>query len=167
MGVEVLVIAIIAGVISLISGATSIATCAHVKRTLILISDDKTSVDIFNKATDEETSDGRKIHTREQKIHIEDIDTDFASGQFSGTRTGLPNKTAEILGKGGTGALSGLITPSKSTIPSILLEQEEHEEKGGYDSSTISDTSIIELSEPVHDYQLNLSGTEGNLDSSE
>ena len=79
MGVEILVIAIVAGVISLISGATSIATLVHVKKSSVAMSDDKTSVDIFNKSTDEEKTDGSKIHTREQKIHIEDIDTDFAS----------------------------------------------------------------------------------------
>ncbi len=46
MGVEILVIAIVAGVISLISGATSIATLVHVKKSSVAMSDDKTSVDI-------------------------------------------------------------------------------------------------------------------------
>jgi len=48
MGVEVLVIAIVAGVISLISGITSIATVVHVSRTLVSSSNDKTSIDILN-----------------------------------------------------------------------------------------------------------------------
>ena len=78
-------------------------------------------MDIFNKSTDEEKTDGSKIHTREQKIHIEDIDTDFASSQFSATRTGLPNKTSEILGRGGAEALGGLIT-LKKVVPSKLIE---------------------------------------------
>ena len=38
MGVEILVIAIVAGVISLISGATSIATLVHVKKSSVAIS---------------------------------------------------------------------------------------------------------------------------------
>ncbi len=155
MGVEILVIAIVAGVISLISGATSIATFVHVKRSTVSTSDDKTSVDIFNKATDEEKTDGTKIHTREQKIHIEDIDTDFASSQFSGTRTGLPNKTAEILGKGGT-ALGSLVT-SKKVIPSKLIEDAKEAYKS---SDTLSEVSQLLTS----DEHVSLSGAESNSD---
>ena len=158
MGVEVLVIAIVAGVISLISGITSVATVVHVNRTLVSASNDKTSVDILNKATDEEKSDGSKIHTREQKIHIEDIDTDFSSSNFSGTRTGLPNKTAELLSKSGAGAISGLI---KFKAPVISESIQEIKEK--------SDPIITELSELLHsedktsdlvqDDQIDLSGS--------
>ena len=138
MGVEILVIAIVAGVISLISGATSIATLVHVKKSSVAISDDKTSVDIFNKSTDEEKTDGSRIHTREQKIHIEDIDTDFASSQFSATRTGLPNKTSEILGRGGAEALGGLIT-LKKVVPSKLIEDAkvEHKSSGSLEISEL------------------------------
>lgn len=102
------------------------------------MSDDKTSVDIFNKSTDEEKTDGSKIHTREQKIHIEDIDTDFASSQFSATRTGLPNKTSEILGRGGAEALGGLIT-LKKVVPSKLIEDAkvEHKSSGSLEISEL------------------------------
>lgn len=154
MGVEVLVVAIVAGVISLISGATSIATLVHVKKSSVSTSDDKTSVDIFNKATDEEKTDGTKVHTREQKIHIEDIDTDFASSHFSGTHTGLPNKTAEILGTGGTKTLGGLFT-SKSVIPSKHIEAPKEIHKT---------SNNIEMSELLSDGQVSLSGSESYLE---
>ncbi len=144
MGVEVLVIAIVAGVISVISGITSVATVVHVNRTVVSSSNDKTSVDIFNKATTEEKSDGSKIHIREQKIHIEDIDTDFASDKFSGTRTGLPNKTAELLAKGGAGAIPGLIN-FKAPVVSRAIEETKEEQK----------TPIItEIDELTHDDQI-------------
>lgn len=151
MGVEVLVIAIVAGVISLISGITSVATAVHVSRTLVSTSNDKTSVDILNKVTNEEKSDGSKLHTREQEIHIEDIDTDFVSSHFSGVRTGLPNKTAEILGKGGTAAFGELIK-SKSPVISKALEDSK-----GFDDK--HDLVTIEPSDLKDDPQVGLSGS--------
>ena len=157
MGVEVLVIAIVAGVISLISGITSIATVVHVNRTLVSSSNDKTSIDILNKATDEEKSDGSKIHTREQKIHIEDIDTDFVSDNFSGTRTGLPNKTAELLAKGGSGAVNGLIKFKAPVISKVIEEAKEEK------TPIITEVSELmaddqKTPELVHDDQIDLSG---------
>jgi hypothetical protein len=155
MGVEVLVIAIVAGVISLISGITSVATVVHVNRTLVSSSNDRTSVDISNKATDEEKSDGSKIHTREQKIHIEDIDTDFVSDNFSGTRTGLPNKASELLAKSGAGAINGLVKFKAPVVSRVIEEAKEEKE-----TPIITEIdNITEITELKHGDQIDIVGS--------
>lgn len=119
MGVELIIIGIIAGAAVLISGISagvSIGTIFHFKRKFKAVekveSKDTTDITIKNKATEEDHGDGTTTKTREQEIHITDIDIDigqkFISGSTSVTRTGLPNKTAETLASGATGALNKL-----------------------------------------------------------
>ncbi|GAB4169891.1 MAG: hypothetical protein Tsb006_7730 [Rickettsiaceae bacterium] len=110
MGVEVaLIIAISASVISLISAGTSIGTFFYSYRKFKAGSKDSTHVDIENTVIDRTEANGTREHQKKQKIHIENIDTEFVSDTMSTTRTGLPNKTAETLAGNATGALTGLL----------------------------------------------------------
>ena len=133
MGVELIIIGIIAGasvLISAISAGVSIGTIFHFKRKFKAAekveSKDTTDITIKNKATEEEHEDGTTVKTREQEIHIKDIDIDigqkFISGSTSVTRTGLPNKTAETLASGATGALNKLTAGVVPQLGGVLGE---------------------------------------------
>lgn len=131
MGVELIIIGIIAGasvLISAISAGVSIGTIFHFKRKFKAAekveSKDTTDITIKNKATEEEHEDGTTVKTREQEIHIKDIDIGqkFISGSTSVTRTGLPNKTAETLASGATGALNKLTAGVVPQLGGVLGE---------------------------------------------
>lgn len=131
MGVELIIIGIIAGASVLISGISatvSIGTIFHFtkkfKSTEKVESKDTTNVTIKNEAIKEENADGSSKTTRKQEINITDIDMDIGSKLISGsttiTRTGLPNETAEILAKGGVGALNKLTAEVLPQISSLI-----------------------------------------------
>ena len=133
MGVEVIIIGIIAGasvLISAISAGVSIGTIFHFKKKFKAVekveSKDTTDITIKNKATEEDHEDGTTVKTREQEIRITDIDIDigqkFISGSTSVTRTGLPNKTAETLASGATGALNKLTAGVVPQLSGVLRE---------------------------------------------
>lgn len=133
MGVELIIIGIIAGAAVLISGISagvSIGTIFHFKKKFKAVekveSKDTTDITIKNEATKEDHGNGSSTTTRKQEIHITDIDIDmgskFISGSTSVTRTGLPNKTAEILANGGTGALNKLTAGVVPQLGSLVGE---------------------------------------------
>lgn len=181
MGVELIIIGIIAGAAVLISGISagvSIGTIFHFKKKFQSVekveSKDTTDVTIKNEATKEEHVDGSSTTVRKQEIHITDIDMDIGSKLISGsttvTRTGLPNKTAETLAGGATGALNKLTV---GVVPQLvgavsedngqgigntllkggmrLIEVEEDDSKGTELSSRTVRTARkdIELDEPA------------------
>lgn len=140
MGVELIIIGIIAGASVLISGisaATSIGTIFFFKKKFksseSAESKDTTNVTIKNEATKEENADGSSKTVRKQEIQITDIDMEIGSKLISGsttmTRTGLPNETAETLAKGGVGALNKL---TAGVIPQVagLIEDAPQAEEG-------------------------------------
>ena len=133
MGVELIIIGIIAGAAVLISGISagvSIGTIFHFKRKFKAVekveTKDTTDITIKNKATTEDHGDGSTTTIREQDIHIKDIDMEmgsrFISGSTSVTRTGLPNKTAETLASGATGALNKLTAGVVPQLGGVLSE---------------------------------------------
>ena len=71
MGVEIIVIAIVAGVVSLASAGTSIGTLFHFKKKFKSVektaSHDTTAITIKNEATKEEHKDGSSTTTRKQE----------------------------------------------------------------------------------------------------
>lgn len=138
MGVEIIIIGIIAGASILISGisaATSIGTIFFFKKkyksTESSESKDTTNVIIENEAIKEENPDGSSKTIRKQKINITDIDMDIGSKLISGsttiTRTGLPNETAETLAKGGVGALNKLTDGVIPQLGSLIEEMPKAE----------------------------------------
>lgn len=140
MGVELIIIGIVAGASVLISGisaVTSIGTIFFFKKKFksseSAESTDTTNVIIENEAIKEEHADGSSKTTRKQKIKITDIDNEIGqkiiSGSTTMTRTGLPNETAETLAKGGVGALNKL---TAGVIPQVggLIEEASEAEVG-------------------------------------
>lgn len=138
MGVELIIIGIIAGASVLISGisaATSIGTLFFFKKKFksseSMESKDTTNVTIKNEAIKEEGADGSIKTIRKQEINITDIDMDIGSKLISGsttlTRTGLPNETAEILAKGGVGALNKLTAEVLPQVSGLIEGSPEAE----------------------------------------
>lgn len=162
MGVELIIIGIIAGASVLISGisaATSIGTIFFFKKKFksseSMESKDTTNVTIKNEAIKEEYADGSTKTTRKQEINITDIDMDIGSKLISGsttlTRTGLPNETAEILAKGGVGALNKLTAEVLPQVGSLIEGAPEAEVGLGLIRSGIKliEDSSSEITEKV------------------
>jgi hypothetical protein len=135
MGVEVLVIAVVSGVISLASAVTSIGTLFHLKQHFVSSSNDATHVNIENHANEKTEPNGIKEITKKQKIYIKNIDNDFVSHSKTATRTGLPNKVAEQLAVSGPAILDNIVPgniaqeavdiTSKTLLKPMLTQDDE------------------------------------------
>lgn len=102
MGPEVvLIIALCAGGVSLVSGGTSILSFYHVRKVSQNISKDTTDLTITEKIT-------TGNQTKEKTIHIKTTDFDMNQLDLTSTETGRENNVASTLAGGAAGTLEAL-----------------------------------------------------------
>jgi len=122
MGVEIIVLIVVLGVVSITAGITSVCSILRTKNTstsdATAASNDTTSVIIKNKAITIKNKDGSTYMLKLQEIELRNMDEStqrkFLDKETSSTETGRENKASEALASGGVGALASIASPAQT-----------------------------------------------------
>ncbi len=110
MGPEILVIAIISGIISLTSAGVSLGTLFHFKKKHDVDNKSKVGIDIDQSSIDEDLGDLHR-HVTHKKVHFDQADESSVRQTVDFLRTGLPNDVASKLASN-AGVVSSALSSS-------------------------------------------------------
>jgi hypothetical protein len=131
----------------------------HVNRTLVSTNNNQVNVDVLNRVTDEEKSDGSKTHTQEYQLHIHNIDINSISENSRVRHSQSNNEIIKLLPHATSKVFSKLIQPHNPFIAEIM--QNSRRENDWY---TNHNSHVIEMNDLTNRDHTNVLGSSLDID---